>query len=356
VEALEPSPEDRARLDSLRRWTQAVAEALAPRFADRAAHGFERECHGDLHLGNVAQLDGRPLLFDCIEFSERLRRIDVMSDVAFAAMDLARYGLWRHAARFVNRYVERTGDYAGLAVLRFYEVYRAMVRAKVAWIRACQGRAGTAGTQAAHGEFAAYLTLARRLSQRVAPALVLMHGLSASGKTTASDLLVEALGAVRVRSDVERKRLHGLDALASAAAAPGAGIYGERDAQDTYGRLAALAREVLAAGYPVVVDAAFLRRADRDRFRALAAGLGAGFQIAACTAPEAVLRARVIVRQRSGADASDAGIEVLESQLRGVEPLGGDEWVHAVRLDTAAGPAWRATVESLARRFGAHGS
>jgi hypothetical protein len=338
IAALAAPPAARTLLEALERWTRLEAQALGGRFAERAARGFVRECHGDLHLANVALIDARPVLFDCIEFSEPMRHIDVMSDVAFAAMDLERHGLPRLAARFVNRYLESTGDYGGLVLLRFYQVYRAMVRAKVALIGGAQR------------EFAECLGVAWRLSCRGAALVVLMHGVSGSGKTTASERLVEALGAVRLRSDVERKRLHGMGPGERASAAPGAGIYGEQDARNTYERLAALAGDVLAAGCSVIVDATFLHRADRDRFRGLAADAGADLRIVACDAPEAVLRERVAGRERHGRDASDAGVAVLEAQLRMLEPLGGDERTHALAVDT--GHDWQPAVESLAHRFG----
>jgi aminoglycoside phosphotransferase family enzyme/predicted kinase len=350
--ALDPPAPQRAALESLAEWTRREGERLAATFAQRAALGFVRDCHGDLHLGNVAFLDARPVLFDCLEFSETLRRTDVMADVAFVAMDLARVGLPRLAARFVNRYLERTGDYAGLEVLRFLEVYRAMVRAKVAMIRLAQSSGDAA--QAARKELEGLLELARHLSTRAAPAIILMHGLSATGKTTVGERLVEALGAVRLRSDVERKRLHGLDATAPAPAEPGGGIYGERASRDTYERLATLAAGIVALGYPVIVDATFLRRADRDRFRALAGAESVGFQVVACTAPDEVLRARAAERVRAGHDASDAGLAVIEAQKVLLEPLGADERMHATLADTSAGPRWKSAVESFARRFHSH--
>ncbi|HET9470847.1 MAG TPA: AAA family ATPase, partial [Usitatibacter sp.] len=279
-------------LDFVREWTLAEHRALAPFLAERRSDGFVRECHGDLHLANVVLLDGVPVPFDAVEFAPRLRWIDVMSDAAFAVMDLERHRKPALAAVFLDRYLELTGDYPGLRVLRFYSVYRAMVRAKVAAIRARQELGSPAGRQA-EAEVAADVALAQRLAHRSRPALILMHGLSGSGKSFVARQVVESLGAVRIRSDVERKRRHGLDAAERTGSAPGRGLYTARENALTYGRLAELASWSLAGGYPTVVDAAFLRRGERDALRALAAAAGASFAIAACVAPEAVLRERL---------------------------------------------------------------
>lgn len=334
------SPRLPEEISKLRAWTLAEHRECSGHFALRKSGGFVRECHGDLHLGNVALLGNAAVPFDCIEFDERYRWIDVMSDVAFTVMDLAHHGLPRLAARFLNRYLEESGDYAGLAVLRFYLVYRALVRAKICVIR---------GQWAA---FDGYLQLALRLSVRTAPVLVAMHGLSGSGKTTTSQGLLEALGAIRVRSDIERKRAHGLQPLSRADAGIGEGLYTAAETQRTYARLAMLAGEVLGAGFPVVVDAACLRRWQRDALREAAGGARAAFGIASCAAPEPLLRERVGRRAAQARDASDAGIAVLESQLALLEPLGDDERTHALFLDSASEIEWPGAIESFARRLG----
>ena len=178
-----------------------------------------------------------------------------------------------------------------------------------------------------------------------------MHGLSGSGKTTVSASIVEGLGAIRLRSDVERKRLHGMAPGAASASAPGAGLYTRRENERTYERLAELACHALAAGYPVVVDAAFLERERRDAFRALASAVGVPFAIASCEAPLAVLHARVEARKRSGAGASEAGPDVLDFQLAGRSPLASDEAAHAVTVDTTRDGSGAEAAASLARRL-----
>jgi aminoglycoside phosphotransferase family enzyme/predicted kinase len=340
-----------ALLDDLREWTLAEHHAIAPLMAERRSDGFVRECHGDLHLGNVVRIDGNPVPFDALEFDPRLRWIDVMSEVAFTVMDLERRGLSGLAARFLNRWLEETGDYPGVRLLRFYAVYRAMVRAKVACIRERQEGVDGQAREAARRELAASLALARRLAHRTRPALILMHGLSGSGKTWVSQRLLEAFGAVRVRSDIERKRRHGLAAMQATASPPGGGLYSSREDRLTYARLAELASWPLASGHPAIVDATFLRRADRDAFRALASAAGASFTIADCAAPDAVLRSRIARRAAEGRDPSEAGLAVLRLQGERAEAFGRDEACHVVAFDTDDEAAMREACRAVAKRL-----
>ncbi|MCU0969267.1 MAG: ATP-binding protein [Rubrivivax sp.] len=161
-----------------------------------------------------------------------------------------------------------------------------------------------------------------------------MHGLSGSGKSEVALDLVGALGAIRIRSDVERKRLHGLTPRERVPDAARGALYGPEATRRTFDHLARTARTLLDAGLHVVVDAAFLRRSERDRFRALAADAGAQARLVECVAPEAVLRARLAARADAGDDASDADGQVLDLQLRIGEPPAADE--AAWRLDTDA--------------------
>ena len=315
----------RARLQRLAQWTEEEFRRRAGWFAARHAGGFIRECHGDLHLANIVLLDEVPVPFDGIEFNAELRFIDVASDVAFTFMDLVEHGLPRLAWRFLNQYLEASGDYGLLTGLRFYAVYRALVRAKVSLIRAHQPDTHASEKQRAAAAFLRDLALAERLAAASSPLLVAIGGLSGSGKTTVASLLLEHLGALRVRSDIERKRLAGLAAGARTAAAFGAGLYSPEMTMRTYERLHEVAASVLAAGFPVIIDAAMLRRVERRALSRLAVRFGVRYECIWCDASAATLRARVARRQAQGADASDATLAVLEQQRAfAEEPVAGE--------------------------------
>lgn len=321
-------------LDELERWSESAGAGLASMMNDRRLAGWVRECHGDLHLGNVALVRGPPLIFDCIEFNPDLRWIDVVNEIAFMVMDMEERGRPDYAYRFLNRYLEGTGDYAGLPLLGYYKVYRALVRAKVAAIRG--GQEGQAASRREMTVCGQYLEYARRSMLPPKRSLVLLHGLSGSGKSRVAQMLLEARGAVRLRSDVERKRLAGLRRGANSRSTINGGIYGEEMTVVTYARLAELARQVLAAGYPVVVDAASLKAWQRRTFRMQAQDLAVPFLVVACRAPEDVLRQRVVARARVGNDPSEADPAVLEQQARALEPLTGAELEQCLAIDTSA--------------------
>lgn len=348
--AREPRHQD--MLLGLEQWTRREFGLRRAAFETRRAQGCVRECHGDLHLGNIAVIGGHPVPFDCIEFNEELRWIDVASEVAFLFTDLVNRGHPGFAWRFLDRYLAASGDYGLLEVFRFYLVYRALVRAKVHLLRSRQPGISAAMRLRLKFAFEDHLLLARHFSRAPAPALIITCGLPGSGKTSVTDMLIEHIGAVRVRSDIERKRLFGLDALARTGADLGAGIYTQRASAATYERLARLARGILGCGYPVVVDAAFLRREQRAPLRALARALRVPFAILAFEAPEAVLRARVAERAARGQDASEAGVAVLEHQLATREPLTPQERAEAIVVETVRPldlAAWHALLMRLRR-------
>ncbi|NNM31338.1 MAG: AAA family ATPase, partial [Akkermansiaceae bacterium] len=342
------------RREALRRidaWTRAAEDRLAVGFAARREEGFIRECHGDLHLRNIAWLDDGPVFFDCIEFNESLRWIDVMSEVAFVVMDLEDRGLVAPARRFLDRYLAAGGDYGGLAVLRYYLVYRAMVRAKVAVLREEEGGLSREEDAALWREYDTYLALARRFTGAGSPRLVVLHGLAGAGKSTLAAALVEAAGAVRVRSDVERKRLFGLGAGKPSGSPVEGGIYSAAANEATYGRMAACAAAIVRAGWTAVADATFLRRADRERFRDLAGDLGVEMVLVDVTAPMEVLEDRVAAREAAGTGPSEAGVEVLRHQEEMREPLAGWELERRVGVDSTR----PLDADALARRAGCAG-
>ncbi len=315
---------DQAQVEQLARWTQEEFALRTVDFAARKAGGCVREGHGDLHLGNLVLIDNRVTPFDCIEFNEDFRWNDPASEIAFVWIDLLDHCQPGLAAWFLNAWLETSGDFQALVVLRFYAAYRALVRAKVAALRARQEDAAQGLVEVDSAR--TYVQLAWRIAIPPAPTLVITCGLSGSGKTTASSarlLNSTATGSViRLRSDVERKRLFGLESQESSSSMLDSGIYTTEATTRTYARLKILARELLAAGWPVIVDAAFLQREERAAFRALAAELGISFGILTTEAPIEELRRRLMAR--SG-DASEATVAVLEKQLTWFEPLDEDE-------------------------------
>ena len=354
IAALPGAAGDHSALSDLRSWTEREAAAREAAMDARQSGASVRECHGDLHLGNIALIDGEITPFDCIEFSAELRWNDVASEVAFLVMDLIDRGRPDFAFLFLSGYLEITGDYNATAVLRFYLVYRAMVRAKVHCLRAHQPGMDDAERARLLGAFRGYLNLAKRFTLPPGPSLIIMHGLSGSGKSMVSRALLQALGAVRIRSDVERKRLHHMAMLERSACGVAAGIYTEETHQRVYHHLAQIARNILKAGYTVILDAAFLRRWQRNLMRDMARELGVSFAIASLQAPEPVLRARILRRHSGGLDASDADLAVLSHQLATQDPIAEEERAHAVTLPAAlpletlaATAEWRALLERV---------
>ena len=328
AEAAELAHDAAAALAAVRAWLARRQPAFAGLVAARRAAGMVRECHGDLHCSNLLTLGDQVQAFDCIEFDPALRWIDVIDDLAFACMDLGCRGRSDLAARLLNAYLEHSGDYAGLAVLPDYRVHRALVRARVVLLRARQGGAPDAVRRACLRRGRSYLRYAQRCTRPAGPVLVAMHGFSGSGKTGVARRLVELLGAVQLRSDVERKRLPGAGPVAQDLR------YGEDAARRTYARLGELARAALRAGWPVVVDAACLLAAQRRGLRDLAAELALPFFLVDVRAAPATLRARLAARQAAGEDASDADAAVLAMQLGSAEPLAPDERAQAIVIDT----------------------
>ncbi|PWV59070.1 hypothetical protein C7443_11268 [Plasticicumulans acidivorans] len=310
-----PAAQDQAALDRLETWTRAELERIQPALRRRKAEGRIRECHGDLHLGNMILAGDEVTIFDCIEFNDAFRWIDVTADLAFVLMDLEQRGAPAYAHRLLNVWLEFSGDYDALEVLPFYLVYRAMVRAKVAGIRLAQPGHSPQAAAALLAEAREYLALAQRFTAPRPPFLLITHGVSGSGKSTLTGVLLEAFAAIRLRSDVVRKRLFGLGPLDDSHSAVAGGIYTAEASTLTYERMLELAARLLGLGYPVLVDATFPQDWQRTPFRELAAECNVPFVLLACTADPQTLRERVAARHASGHDAAEADLAVLEQQL-----------------------------------------
>jgi len=327
-------PEDIAAIRRLDNWLRRSLAESKPLLALRKRDGSVRECHGDLHAHNIVRWRQQWTPFDCIEFNPDLRWIDVFSDVAFLFMDLVAHGRRDLAHGFLSRYLEETGDYDGLRLLPLYAVYRALVRAKVDALGAKS--ASAEGARALRERQARRLRVAADLIRPPLPALLITHGVAACGKSWLSERLVPELHAVRVRSDLERKRLAGMEALENSRSGIGENLYDAAVTDYLYARLRACAESALAGGLSVIVDAAFLEAGQREQFRQLATRQQVPFLILSCHAGTSILHARLDERAGTGRDPSEATRAVLDHQLATHEPLSAQEETYALRIDTSS--------------------
>nr|WP_178116419.1 bifunctional aminoglycoside phosphotransferase/ATP-binding protein [Pseudomonas brassicae] len=340
---------DLVQLDALQAWARSSFDRLHGLFEARKAQGFIRECHGDIHLGNATLIDGQVVIFDCIEFNEPFRLTDVYADTAFLAMDLEDRGLKSLARRFISQYLEITGDYAGLELLNFYKAYRALVRAKVALFSM---PADADGVQRATTlrQYRNYANLAESYSAIPSRLLAITHGVSAVGKSHVAMRMVEALGAIRLRSDVERKRLFG-EQTSQQAGQLQQGIYSGDASQKTYEHLHQLAGIVLRAGFPVVIDATYLKRAQRQAAAEVASATGVPFLILDCNAPDAVIASWLAQRQADHNDPSDATLEVVTAQQADRDPLSAEELLQSKRVETNESGSLDELVKQIRQRL-----
>lgn len=315
---------DGDELRVLRAWTERELADVDQLLWQRIDSGFVRDCHGDLHLGNLVRLPAGITTFDCIEFNSELRATDVFGDVGFLTMDLVARGRRDLAACFLNRYLECTGDYDGVVLLDLYFVYRCLVRAKVAAIL-CREHESEADKANDRAEACRYSAMAMRQISKPPPMLIVMSGLSGSGKTWVSEQLMAALPAVRIRSDIERKRKHDLGESEDSASDVGEGIYSTASTQAVYAYLYGKAGEILDAGHSVILDAAFLKREQRRQAARVARDRGRSIVLLRVDAPHEVLRDRLRTRAAAAEDASEAGLEVLQHQIENVESFDNSE-------------------------------
>ncbi|HEY3909948.1 MAG TPA: AAA family ATPase [Stellaceae bacterium] len=318
------------RVDEIRQIWRRRVTAAATLLDDRRAAGEVRRCHGDLHLRNICLLDGEPTLFDCLEFSDALASIDVLYDLAFLLMDLEYRGLGPLANRVLNRYLDRSGEDAGLPAMPLFLSLRAGIRAHVT--ATALEQAGTPDKTAEMAEEARrYLALAQRVLEPQPARLVAIGGLSGSGKSTLAAGLAPALGAPSgarlLRSDVTRKLLFG---AAPETRLP-ADAYTPEITRRVYDALRGRAATVLAAGYSVVIDAVSLLPAERRAFGEVARAAGVPFSGLWLDAGAETMAERLSARRD---DASDATAAVLAQQLH--RDPGKIDWT---RIDAGAGAA-----------------
>ncbi|NIB41078.1 AAA family ATPase [Pseudomaricurvus alkylphenolicus] len=331
-------------LQQLDQWSTEHFKRLEGLIGERYANGFVRECHGDLHLGNMVKMeDGEVLFFDCIEFNTSFRRIDVACELAFTVMDLEARNMPEAANRVLNTYLEYSGDYQALQLLNFYKVYFAVVRAKVTLLAVASLSPQEIQQQECYATYQKYARLALEYTRPVVTFAAITHGVSGSGKSTVAARIASATGAIRLRSDVERKRLFEL----GPDEASDKSIYTNEASRKTFEKLATLMQIVSEAGLPCIVDATFLHEKLRGVFKAQAQQLGQPFVILSCEASEEELRRRLDAREQAGNDASEATTAVMLDQVAHQEPLTQSEREDAIVIDTTAPLNLQALVDRL---------
>jgi len=319
---------DVSKLHGLREALGRRLGAAARWLAERYAGGKIRECHGDLHCSNVVRRQACLLPFDCLEFEPSLRWIDVADEIAFLLSDLDSRNRPAHSQAFLSGYLEEGGDYQACRFLDLYKAHRSLVRAKVAALSAA-GSAERRVIDRAHERYDTHIRCAYASLTDKRPLLILMSGLSGSGKTWLARRLALPFNAVHLRSDIERKRLAGLGACEQSGSGLGAGLYSSEVSARLHRHLLDCAESALVGGYTTIVDAAFGRRADRGRFAELGQHLRITTCLIHCHAPVEVLRSRIEERARQGGDPSEADLAVLEWQRSHHEPLQADESLDA---------------------------
>jgi hypothetical protein len=319
--------------DAIQAFSRGFVATHAALLRRRQAGGRIRECHGDLHSEHVCCTDP-PVIFDCIEFSERLRNCDVASEVAFLAMDLDFHQRGDLSERLVSRYAEAAGDAELRPLVPFYACYRAYVRGLVDSLTAAESEVAPEDRERARQSAEAHFLLAYRYTWAQRPGLVVVIGLSGTGKSTLSRQLARRTGFAHLTSDVVRKRLAGIPAHARSAAGDVEWLYSPAMSARTYVTMFEEAAAALAAGRGVILDGTFQRRADRTAARELAARSGAPVLIVHCAAEENEIRSRLERRREEGKDASDADWPVYLDQRRRREPLSAEEEPVTLCLDT----------------------
>ncbi|MBD0342952.1 MAG: AAA family ATPase, partial [Microcoleus sp. Co-bin12] len=287
-------PQTQTQYQETKDYTDAFFANNPELFNRRIANNKIRECHGDLHLRNIALWQDKILLFDCIEFNEQFRFVDVMYDVAFTVMDLESRGRRDLGNAFLNTYIEQTGDWEGLQLLPLYLSRQAYVRAKVTSLMLDDPAISTAQKAEISQTAAHYYKLAWQYTKPRRGKLTLMSGLSGSGKSTAARYLARRTGAIHIRSDAVRKHLGGIPLNERG----GQDLYSDEMTAQTYGRLLELGIILADRGWDVILDAKFDRQNLRTDAIDRAQSHGLPLQIFYCTAPIEVLQERL--QQRRG--------------------------------------------------------
>lgn len=304
-------------------WNNMAYPSLKPILETRKRDGFIKACHGDLHLGNIVLIENNPVLFDCIEFNESFRWIDVLNDLAFLCMDLEHFNLPHFGGILLNLYLEKTLDYEHLNLFRFYQCYRAVVRAKIAYLQMLQT---PENAKAINLDLNKFLSLSSSYIQKRTPKLVLTHGFSGSGKTLYTQTLLTDCNTIRLRSDVIR--LNMLSKIHDQTQR-----YSNESTEQVYNILAHYAKNLIQAGFDVIIDATFLKAKFRSQFFEIANTLNCHIEIFAFEASLPTLKTRIKQRISKGYDLSEADADVLKLQIDQYEPLSDFEKNFAITIN-----------------------
>ena len=321
-------PQTQAQFEETKQYTDGFFAQRPELFVSRIENNWIRECHGDLHLRNICLWQNKILLFDCIEFNEQFRFVDVMYDAAFVMMDLEARQRSDLGNAFLNTYVEQTGDWEGLQVLPLYLCRQAYVRAKVNSLLLDDPSVPGSAKSEATATAAQYYQLASEYTKPRLGKLILMSGLSGSGKSTVARQLARQMGAIHIRSDAVRKHLAGIPLTDRG----GDELYTAQMSQKTYERLLFLGIMLANQGFSVILDAKY----DRQQLRSIAIAQAQfhqlPLQILHCSAPVEVLRDRLEKRTN---DIADATADLLSGQQAGFEPFTEAEQPLVKSLDTS---------------------
>jgi aminoglycoside phosphotransferase family enzyme/predicted kinase len=321
----------------IRKWVEGFMTDNAGLLTGRVAGGFIRECDGDLHLENIC-LTGRVCIFDCIEFNNRFRCTDTAADIAFLLMDLEFHGSRDLSEVFLNEYLAASGDTGALRLIDFYTVYRAFIRGKVESFRLKDPGIPEMEKQAARERAIRYFRLARGyiLRKKLAPSLIVICGLTGSGKSTIAETLALELGLEVISSDRLRKELAGVPLRQHSGENYAEGLYTPAQSKATYRELAARVDKLLSSGQGTVVDATCKLRENRELLRRIAERHGALLHLVMAESPEEIVRQRLEERVRQGTSISDGRWEIYLRQQKEFEPLLESEGEHVIVNSSAS--------------------
>lgn len=323
-------------LQKIETWSTHTGDTLKSFITQRNLNGWTKACHGDVHLGNMVLMDNQPIIFDCIEFNESFRFTDTMNDVGFFFMDLHHKQLPKLAQLFINHYLEQIGDYEGALLLNFYACYRAMVRAKVTGFMLLQTDETDDNYPKLLNELEAFIKLAQQFTCIHHPSIYITHGPSGSGKSYYTEKNMQQENTLRLRSDIIRKQMFKIPIYKKTPPEKLKQVYSGETTEKVYKKMHALTKAYIKEGFSVIIDAACLKRWQRQLFADLAIELSVPFKILSFTIDAETLKKRLEQRLSNQQEVSDATIEVLELQLNTQEPLSNEEYHFAKMIESEA--------------------